>query len=190
MYNENIGQAKQDAERTGTPLPAWARADDTSKTIFSLEQVNQLADENPGFVIVTHGDGVYNVTSFVQYHPGAHYLLLANGGPLEPWWNLYKVHGSGAVQNMLEQFRIGTLREADRVAYDELGDPFEYEPSRHPGLHVYTPLPLDAATNKHTLLNTWYTPADQFYVRNHFPVPELDAEDHEVTVSLPGVCEL
>ena len=87
---------------------------------------------------------------------------------------------------MLESHRIGTLAEEDRIQYSELGDPFEDEPPRHPDLHIYSPIPMDAATPKEILSASYYTPADQFYIRNHMPVPELDAEDHEVTITLPG----
>jgi sulfite oxidase len=38
-------------------------------------------------VWVTYGDGVYDITEFLKIHPGgADKVMLAAGGPLEPFW--------------------------------------------------------------------------------------------------------
>jgi hypothetical protein len=41
---------------------------------------------------VTYADGVYDVTKFVQAHPGGDKILLAAGGPVEPFWAMYAQH--------------------------------------------------------------------------------------------------
>jgi len=141
---------------------------------------------------VTHGTGVYDVTDFVQYHPGAHFLIMANGGALESWWALYNVHrAKPEIHGILTKYRIGTLRKEDRISYDDIDkdDVFAAEPERHPDLVVYSPKPLDAGTPKRLLAKSYLTPANVFYVRNHMPVPEIDPsekDDHELTISIPG----
>ena len=53
-------------------------------------------DEASG-VWVTHGEGVYDVTDFVSAHPGGNKILLAAGGPLEPYWAMYAQHKQAEV---------------------------------------------------------------------------------------------
>lgn len=61
-------------------------------------------------VWVTYQDGVYDVTEFVEMHPGgASRLLMAAGGALDPFWNMYKQHQTQEVKSLLEEYRIGTL---------------------------------------------------------------------------------
>lgn len=36
--------------------------------------------------------GVYDITDFVDKHPGGDQILLAAGGSLEPFWMLYAAH--------------------------------------------------------------------------------------------------
>uniref|UniRef100_A0A8C0HRQ7 Cytochrome b5 heme-binding domain-containing protein n=1 Tax=Buteo japonicus TaxID=224669 RepID=A0A8C0HRQ7_9AVES len=44
----------------------------------------------PDRIWVTHGTEVFDVTDFVELHPGgADKVLLAAGGALEPFWALY-----------------------------------------------------------------------------------------------------
>lgn len=49
-------------------------------------------------VWVTFGEGVYDVTEFVSAHPGGDKILLAAGGPLEPYWAMYAQHKQDAVR--------------------------------------------------------------------------------------------
>lgn len=50
------------------------------------------------------------------------------------------------------------------------------------GLLVHTAHPLNAETPLPALIGAGVTPAHQFYVRNHFPIPALDAADWRLTV--------
>ena len=44
-------------------------------------------------VIVTYKEGVYDLTEFAINHPGgAEKLLMARGGPIEPFWEMYPFH--------------------------------------------------------------------------------------------------
>jgi sulfite oxidase len=60
---------------------------------------------------------VYDITEFVARHPGGEKILLASGGPLEPFWSLYGVHKSSKqAAELLEGLRIGNVSAADRCA--------------------------------------------------------------------------
>lgn len=41
--------------------------------------------------------GVYDITDFVPKHPGGDKILMAAGGSLEPFWELFAVHKSAQV---------------------------------------------------------------------------------------------
>ncbi|KAI0557132.1 sulfite oxidase [Gracilaria domingensis] len=43
-------------------------------------------------ILVTYGDGVFDITEFVESHPGGDQILLAAGGPLETFFETYALH--------------------------------------------------------------------------------------------------
>ena len=67
--------------------------------------------QNGVWVVFEHG--VYDVTDFVQNHPGGDVILLAAGGDIGPYWNVYSQHHTQQVYDMLEQYRIGNLDVED-----------------------------------------------------------------------------
>ncbi len=59
---------------------------------------------------MTYKDGVYDVTDFLDMHPGgAQRLMLAAGGAIDPFWAMYAQHNTDEVRQMLEGYRIGKL---------------------------------------------------------------------------------
>ena len=61
-------------------------------TVYRREQVQKEAREN-NKVWVTCGNGVYDLTAFAKSHPGgSDKLLMAKGGPIEPFWEMYPFH--------------------------------------------------------------------------------------------------
>lgn len=58
---------------------------------------------------VTYANGVYDITKFVDKHPGGDKILMAAGGALEPFWLLYAVHNQESVLQLLEEYRIGKV---------------------------------------------------------------------------------
>jgi len=166
------------------PVPSYKR----KFPVYSALDIRERVQGEVDVVWVTHGKGVYDVTEFVRHHPGMNVLLDANGGPLEPMWSLYRVHFNHEVQKKLETYRIGTLQAQDRVSYNAIDDPYAEEPIRDPKLLVLQHRPFDAETPLEKLNKNMYTPNDIFYVRNHFPVPSLDRDEHTVEISLPTEC--
>lgn len=65
-------------------------------------------------------------------------------------------------------------------AVQQVADPYASEPERHPALVVRTQKPFNAETPGALLAGAALTPVDLFYVRNHLPVPHIDAATHSV----------
>ena len=54
--------------------------------MYRKSEVQRQARENKK-VWVTYKDGVYDLEQFVKNHPGgSDKLMMAIGGPIEPWW--------------------------------------------------------------------------------------------------------
>ena len=72
--------------------PEEARAEATATTclrVFTADDVARHRDADAG-IWVSYRGGVYDVTAFVQAHPGgAQRIMMAAGGPLEAYWRLY-----------------------------------------------------------------------------------------------------
>lgn len=125
---------------------------------------------------VTYKDGVYDITDFVALHPGgAQKIMLAAGGPVDPFWAIYQQHGKAEVADIIKDYRIGTLVGGgpDKAEVAAMGDPWVNEPERHPALITRTDKPCNAETPNHLLAGNLITPTELFFVRNHLPVPTL-----------------
>lgn len=155
--------------------------------VYRKREVSEHADDDNG-IWVTFGHGVYDITDFIPQHPGAKNILMAAGGPLEPFWNLYAVHlNSQLVYGLLERYRIGNLHPDDAKENAELAksqDPFLQEPkTRSPALVVNSLKPFNAETPLDKLADHFLTPNDLFYVRNHLPTPDLTADEYELEIA-------
>ena len=74
--------------------------------VYTMVDVGQHATMDDR-IWVTYGHGVYDITDFVEQHPGGDKILMAAGGSLEPFWLLYGVHKNPTVFALLEKWRIG-----------------------------------------------------------------------------------
>lgn len=137
-------------------------------------------------VWVTYKDGVYDVTEFLDMHPGgAQRLMLAAGGAIDPFWAMYAQHNTDEVRQMLEGYRIGNLVGAGAV--QQVANPYANEPKRHPALVVRSQQPFNAETPIDVLGTSRLTPNELFYVRNHLPVPHVDPATWSVRVEGEGL---
>ena len=79
--------------------------------VFTREEISKR-DGKRGATWVTYKDQVYDITEFVNAHPGgAQKIKLAAGASVEPFWRIYKQHLDPAVdiQEILAPMRVGTL---------------------------------------------------------------------------------
>jgi len=143
---------------------------------------------------VTYKNGVYDITQFVQEHPGGQArIMLAAGGSIESFWALYQQHVSDEVGTILEQHRIGNVAESDRVSASapqkDPNDPYNNDPERHPALLARMMKPYNAETPPVLLAETILTPNELHYVRNHLPVPDVDASKYVLEIAIEGRAE-
>lgn len=150
---------------------------------YTRDQVSHHKTPGQG-LWVTYKRGVYDITNFVENHPGGNKILLAAGGSLEPFWNLYRVHKEESVFAMLEGMRIGNLDAKEKPV--DVNDPFSGEPIRHSALIVKSDKPFNAEVPLELLVESFTTPNELFYVRNHLPVPKIDAGTYRLELNLMG----
>jgi sulfite oxidase len=118
---------------------------------------------------------------------------MAAGGSVEPFWAIYGQHKTAEVMEILEELRIGSLNPEEvakmRSARKEgvEGDPFSTDPQRHPALVVNAWKPFNAETPAALLMDSFRTPNELFFVRNHMHVPDINGEAHKVEVEGVGV---
>ena len=59
------------------------------------EVAKHRSSADGGRVWVTYKDGVYDITDFVENHPGgAKRIMLAAGGAIDPFWSMYQQHNT------------------------------------------------------------------------------------------------
>ena len=66
----------------------------------------------------------------------------------------------------------------------ESDSPFAGDPSRHPALLVNNATPFNAETPLAIIGDSFITPTELFYVRNHLPVPLVDPDTYELEVTV------
>lgn len=159
---------------------------------YTADQVSQYDGHGPkgSRIWVSFGRGVYEITDFIGQHPGGDKILMAAGGALEPFWQLYAAHKTKQVFEILEAYRIGNLSEEDvqksvQGSPDE-HDPYQDEPKRHKSLQISSKKPFNAETPLDILADGFITPNTLFYVRNHLPVPVIDEQEYRLEVEIPG----
>lgn len=142
---------------------------------------------------MTFEDKVYNITEWVGAHPGGDVILRAAGASIEPYWNIFSIHKTPYVREILEQYLIGYIDAADLgpdglPAAENIEDPFVNDPVRDPRLITHTAKPRNAEPPNEELDRTFKTPNDLFYVRHHMWVPVVDeakAGEHVLSIELP-----
>lgn len=164
---------------------------------ISAEDVAAHASRDTG-VWVTYKSGVYDVSEFLDQHPGgAKRLMLAAGGSILPFWKQLTIHDKDEVRRILELYRIGNLqgtrnkdfgaeeREAEQMATAV----WDNEPRRNSAMPVHAQQPFASETPLSAQTEAGATPNELHFVRHHFPVPNIDAESFCLSVSGEGVTE-
>ncbi|KAF0973115.1 hypothetical protein FDP41_008619 [Naegleria fowleri] len=174
--------------------------DESQKTenlqYFTLDQVAQHCSKQAGGIWVIFKGGVYDVTEFIEAHPGGtEKIMLASGKSIEPFWEIYRQHHTKEVYEILEQYKIGKLDPKDVQKLNELkasqenaNDIYANDPkNRNPILQVNMDKPFNAETPPSILVDKFITPNEVFFIRNHLPVPKLDADTYLLEISGLGI---
>eukprot|EP01084_Bolivina_argentea_P309155 534727_1 len=174
---------------------SWCEAPQDSPSplsnVYTRKDVASRNGNHPsGKMWVTYKGGVYDITEFVESHPGGmNKIKLASGKDLEPFWRLYGVHKQKEVLEILEELRIGRL-SAEEAAATSLpvaddDDPYKNDPERHPAFIINSAKPFNAEPPGELLHDAGFiTPSDIFYVRNHLPVPVIDPVSYRLEVEV------
>nr|XP_027234030.1 probable sulfite oxidase, mitochondrial [Penaeus vannamei]XP_027234100.1 probable sulfite oxidase, mitochondrial [Penaeus vannamei] len=150
---------------------------------YTLDDVSKHASVKER-VWVAYRHGVYDITDFIQEHPGGDKILMGAGGSVEPFWALYAVHKNPHVLELFEKYRIGNLSSSDVGAHvKDMDDPYGNEPRRHVALKPSSKKPFNAEPPLPLLADNLITPNELFYVRNHLPVPDVDASTYELDIT-------
>ena len=181
------------AQTTVTPNHSSSQSE---RPIVTREQLRAHTTPATG-IWTSYGDRVYDITTFVENHPGGtDRIMMAAGQATDPYWKLYPQHTqSEYLQELLPQLEIGRLDPTESESTETSGakstdrnnleDPYRNDPVRHPALHQYTERPCNAASPVELLLDNWYTPNELWYVRNHHPVPQVSLADYQLQIYLP-----
>ena len=106
----NSGRAAE-CSSPDSDLPEYRRAD--------LQKHKKPQDR----VWVSYQDGVYDITDFLKVHPGgADKLMMAAGGPIDSFWQMYPFHKVDTVKDLLKKYKIGRLHPSDQLKEADLVD--------------------------------------------------------------------
>ena len=124
------------------------------------------------------------MTGFAKNHPGGKFIDLAAGGDVEAFWRHWHYHfHSPKVADALRSTRIGSLVPDESTAANGTDeDPYHTDPPRDMRLHkLWLSKPFNSETAHDQLGQSYLTPADALYIRNHAPVPVIaDGDAHRV----------
>merc|ERR1712180_256268 len=90
--------------------------------VFSMEEVEKHTEakgDSKSIWTVIH-DKVYDVTKFLDEHPGGEEILIENAG-VDSTENFEDVGHSSDAREMLEEYYIGELAEEDRTGTSDRG---------------------------------------------------------------------
>lgn len=110
-------------------------------------------------VWVTYKEGVYDITDFISKHPGGDNIMLGAGASIEPFWEIYGIHKTDKILEMLEEMRIGNIDlKENEHALENMGDPYANDPVRHPILTPRSVKPFNAEPVLSLLVDSFNTP--------------------------------
>jgi len=125
---------------------------------YTLEEVGKH-DCKENRIWVTFGQGVYDITEFVDKHPGGpSKIMMAAGGSIDPFWTIFANHNTPEIYSLLESMRIGNISEEDAESNkNDLYDPYANEPVRHKALIINGNKPFCAEPSPSLLVESFLT---------------------------------
>jgi len=162
----------------------FRKKDDLGFPYFSRKEVSKHKRKKDS-IWVTYKDGVYDITDFVESHPGGDRILLAAGSAIDPFWAMYNQHTTKQVLDILSKHRIGTLypHEYEESKALDFDDPYANDPPRANLGAVRCEKPYNAETVIELIPDNYVTPEPMHYKRHHHPVPEMKPEDYKLVLA-------
>lgn len=84
--------------------------------LYSMEEVKKNCENNHTWIVINNA--IYNVTEFLNEHPGGEEVLLEQAGK-NATEAFEDVGHSTDAREMMKKYKIGELVEADRVPTDD-----------------------------------------------------------------------
>eukprot|EP00941_MAST-03F_sp_MAST-3F-sp1_P006417 g6417.t1 len=174
-----------------------ASSDDACRTeqSFSSRDKNRIIPLSEfrnaprGRIWVSLKGNVYDVTDFLDAHPGGPYrVMMVAGQDLKPFWEVYhEIHDRPHIRSLLEDYRIGSLSKEDAKTVEAdsaFDDAYVNDPERPRASEMRVPStrPWNMEPPPRKLVETFYTPNELFFVRNHNPVPDIDEDDYVLEI--------
>lgn len=125
---------------------------------YTVEEVGKRDSKETG-IWVTYKEGVYDITEFVDKHPGGpSKIIMAAGSSIEPFWKIFANHNAPEIYELLESMRIGNLVGTDTKASEEVThDPYGNEPSRNKLFRINGQKPFCAEPPPSLLVDSYIT---------------------------------
>jgi sulfite oxidase len=81
---------------------------------YEYDEIKKHTTKETG-IWTTYKNNVYNITNFVDLHPGGtDKIMLAAGSSVEPYWDKYTIHlNSKLIDSILFPLKIGTIKDYD-----------------------------------------------------------------------------
>ena len=161
------------------------------KPFFRMNEIAQHKTKDKG-IWITYKNGVYDITKYIVNHPGGQdKISLAAGGAVEPFWSVYRQHyNSKLPMKILESLLIGYIHPDDYVAAappSATDDPYRDDPTVSPVQVFYSKKPVNSETPSTMLSDSWITPEQFWFKRNHHPVPHISADEYKLTITGLGL---
>ena len=118
---------------------------------------------------------------------GGEKILLAAGGAIDPFWQMYAIHKKDEIFEILESYRIGNFKKDKNYKEVKTDDPYANEPERLPIFQINSDKPFNAEPPLEFLQQSFITPNEIFFVRNHLPVPYIDSKKYVLDVEAEGI---
>eukprot|EP00397_Hematodinium_sp_SG-2012_P023242 GEMP01024139.1.p1 GENE.GEMP01024139.1~~GEMP01024139.1.p1 ORF type:complete len:579 (+),score=110.67 GEMP01024139.1:123-1859(+) len=173
------------------PMPATThRFEPTKVQDTGCMAADSVSNSPYADAVVTWKGGVFDMTTFMDSHPGgAGRINMVQGQDLKPFWKVYELHQRPHILNLLEHYRIGNLTPEDaKRAEDEsqFANYYDADPQRvatvRDGFGIPSLRPWNSEPPRDKLVESFYTPNEIFFVRNHNSVPVIDEESFELEV--------
>tara|TARA_B100001248_G_C27391170_1_gene462426 strand:+ start:1330 stop:2811 length:1482 start_codon:yes stop_codon:yes gene_type:complete len=150
-------------------------------TYDEIQKHNKESD-----IWVTYKNNVYDITKFIDNHPGGKSkVMLAAGSAIDPYWNIYKQHTNNPliVKDILDPLKIGIIKDYDENKYSNFKDVYVNDPIRDSELKFHSLKPCNAETPIEHIMDNWITPNNYWYIRNHCPVPDIDINNYNLSIT-------
>ena len=158
---------------------------------YPVMPIQEFKMGQPDRTWVAFDEGIYDVTEFLEAHPGGpSRIMMVQGQDLAKFWNIYQLHDRGHILKLLEEYKIGKLTPADYKKVSEetiFSNSYEFDPVRPAAKEGRLRIPSERPWNSEPrnlsdLVQNFLTPNDIFFVRNHNPVPVIKEEEYELEI--------